>query len=57
MRCFIISEYKDIGGFIRNLDEPIAHVVDIEKKDYAILPPASEWCRLMGFRGCRGNSA
>ncbi|KAL4216409.1 hypothetical protein ACF0H5_024135 [Mactra antiquata] len=50
-------DYDDVRRFIQSINEPIAHVVDIEKKDFAILPPASEWCRLMGFRGCRGNTA
>ncbi|KAL3884494.1 hypothetical protein ACJMK2_024629 [Sinanodonta woodiana] len=25
---------------------------NIGKRDFMILPPANEWCRLMGFRKC-----
>ncbi|XP_052785534.1 uncharacterized protein LOC128221119 [Mya arenaria] len=32
-------------------------VIALDKKDYAILPPQSEWCRMMGFRRCHGSSS
>ncbi|KAH3869000.1 uncharacterized protein LOC127867922 [Dreissena polymorpha] len=31
--------------------------IKLEKKDFAILPPVTEWCRMMGFRRCRDSSA
>ena len=33
------------------------NMINVDKKDYSILPPAAEWCRMMGFRQCgKGRS-
>lgn len=56
------SEERDIsnslldtgGGFESEKQYP--DLIGLQKKDYAILPPSSEWCRMMGFRTCRHHS-
>ncbi|XP_045184159.2 uncharacterized protein LOC123542391 [Mercenaria mercenaria] len=57
-KSYIETSFKAIEEMIRILemeDAPKKHNIAVEKKDYSILPPASEWCRLMGIRHCRGS--
>lgn len=53
----LYSKLFDTGGGV--LDKTALtqkNEISLEKKDFGILPPSSEWCRMMGFRACRQHS-
>lgn len=47
----------DFQRLLQELEDSQESRINVSKKDYAILPPASEWCRMMGFRRCRSSDS